>query len=1414
QSFAYDKNSNLIRFTDRRGVITAYEYDALNFRTSTTIRESDSLGAPASRIETRTPDLAGNATSITGLHGRADLTYDGLHRLKSRAWNAGATTWTETILARDGAGNVLRMADRNGHVTTMEYNDGLNRLTLRHGQVGPRTSWTYADDGAGTVTMSTTRGLQVIGKTDALGRPISRQVILPGSVSYLTAYRYTGRDVEITDPRGTVTRQKRSAHGDTGDIEINGASPAYKTVMRYSAWGGMRLYTDARLRDRTYTLDPLNRAWQVRWSGNHVEQFIWDGADNQTAYTDRRAITTTRTYDHLNRPLLTSVAGQVVQQLVYDDPARRHTVRDARGYAAAPQYGTTYQYDELRRLTQVTNANGDTKRYAHDGENLVSESDFKPASLPTRYHYDKINRLTQVDDRTGAASTYITWLETAGGYEKHIIDRGGAQRERVEICDALGRVTRVTHAGTPLAQYEYDGNDNRAFIIDGEGHRTEYQYDALNRLKTIRHPAAIQTETFDYDAVGNLLAHNDGRGPAVTQTYDSLDHLVTRTDGLGNVMRFTYDPEGLLLERVDPRGPAFKTIYEYNARRALAAVTDAHSSRWQFNRDGNLNLTTVLAPQNRETRYAFDRLDRMTTVTQVLGGATPRNLVTQYQYDQNSNRRQVTDPQGQITDTTYDRVDRPDEITYTTPRINGPQKYKFTYFPEGMVSSVTETTSFRNEAGAPVTRHWAYTYDNRNRLESTTDAENNRVAYTYDNNNQVRTLTYAGGVTAYAYDARRRLQTVTPSGAAPITYEWFPDGLPRNVNYGGGLGRAYTFDDAGRVKTIANNIGAGASELYEYNYDANGNRISQTRTRLAGGQTSADQRLYAYDALDRLTTDHRPTGVVSGLKGEYFDDAQFTPAQLKTTRVDATVNFNWPGTTAPAPGVNGNIYSARWTGQVQAVANEEFTFKVRGAGRARLWVDGRLLVDESARAQEPATPVESSGRLTLESGRKYDLRLEYADESGDGDIALKWSSATRPEEIIPAAQLSHQTTIGLAYAYDANGNRLAESGTDPGGATAGKTYTYDTLDRLSAISGSEAAAFSYDDNGNMTQATRNGVTWFYEYDVRDQLRRVTNGATELGLYDYDPARRRFNRRAGATALTSVYDGARVIAENNGPNGATQHRYEYGADLVRASLGAEGSQYYFHDALGSVSALSGGVTYSYDAWGTATRTGATASPVTFTGQFLDSETGLMALGNGERHYAPGLGRFIQQDSFSGVLESPASLNRYSYAHNNPVLHTDPSGNVIPLLVWGAIAVGAELGAWAAGSAWIEAGAQKARWDSEGVNTSGFSSLSYAFGEASGVNSAYKFGSGVDPLTNRQLGVGERALEGVGALASLAGLATGVSVKALAGGARAYRAADGVIAGARAAGTEISAVVSHSFKGAAAAAKITESADELV
>lgn len=64
---------------------------------------------------------------------------------------------------------------------------------------------------------------------------------------------------------------------------------------------------------------------------------------------------------------------------------------------------------------------------------------------------------------------------------------------------------------------------------------------------------------------------------------------------------------------------------------------------------------------------------------------------------------------------------------------------------------------------------------------------------------------------------------------------------------------------------------------------------------------------------------------------------------------------------------------------------------------------------------------------------------------------------------------------------------------------------------------------------------------------------------------------------------------------------------------------------------------------------------------------------MPLGNGERYYSASLGRFTQQDSFSGVLGETTSLNRYSYGHNNPIINTDPSGHIIPLLL-AVVAVG--------------------------------------------------------------------------------------------------------------------------------------------
>jgi RHS repeat-associated protein len=62
---------------------------------------------------------------------------------------------------------------------------------------------------------------------------------------------------------------------------------------------------------------------------------------------------------------------------------------------------------------------------------------------------------------------------------------------------------------------------------------------------------------------------------------------------------------------------------------------------------------------------------------------------------------------------------------------------------------------------------------------------------------------------------------------------------------------------------------------------------------------------------------------------------------------------------------------------------------------------------------------------------------------------------------------------------------------------------------------------------------------------------------------------------------------------------------------------------------------------------------------FTGQRLDGGTGLYYYG--ARYYDPDIGRFISADTIVPGFSNPQAFNRYSYAVNNPLRYTDPTGN---------------------------------------------------------------------------------------------------------------------------------------------------------
>jgi len=147
-----------------------------------------------------------------------------------------------------------------------------------------------------------------------------------------------------------------------------------------------------------------------------------------------------------------------------------------------------------------------------------------------------------------------------------------------------------------------------------------------------------------------------------------------------------------------------------------------------------------------------------------------------------------------------------------------------------------------------------------------------------------------------------------------------------------------------------------------------------------------------------VTASGSGAGTGTGLRGCYYDNPDFSA--LRLSRLDGPVNFDW-GTGAPAGSMGVDTFSVRWTGQVQPRYSQTYTFYTTTDDGVRLWVNGVLLIDYWA--GQAAT--ERSGSIALVAGQKYDLRLEYYENTGSAVAQLRWSSASQLKELIPAAQL-------------------------------------------------------------------------------------------------------------------------------------------------------------------------------------------------------------------------------------------------------------------------------------------------------------------------------------------------------------------------------------------------------------------------
>jgi hypothetical protein len=136
-----------------------------------------------------------------------------------------------------------------------------------------------------------------------------------------------------------------------------------------------------------------------------------------------------------------------------------------------------------------------------------------------------------------------------------------------------------------------------------------------------------------------------------------------------------------------------------------------------------------------------------------------------------------------------------------------------------------------------------------------------------------------------------------------------------------------------------------------------------------------------------------------GLTGEYYDNIDFT--ELKLTRIDPTVDFDWSGG-SPDPVLGPDQFSIRWRGFVVPKFSEDYTLYTVSDDGVRLWIDDQLVINnwsDHGATENPSAP------LKLVAGQAYSVRMDFYENGGAAVAKLLWSSASQGKEAIPGTQL-------------------------------------------------------------------------------------------------------------------------------------------------------------------------------------------------------------------------------------------------------------------------------------------------------------------------------------------------------------------------------------------------------------------------
>lgn len=264
----------------------------------------------------------------------------------------------------------------------------------------------------------------------------------------------------------------------------------------------------------------------------------------------------------------------------------------------------------------------------------------------------------------------------------------------------------------------------------------------------------------------------------------------------------------------------------------------------------------------------------------------------------------------------------------------------------------------------------------------------------------------------------------------------------------------------------------------------------------------------------------------NGLKAEYYKGSNFE--ELKYSQPDGKIDFDW-GAGSPNSAMLGNDhFSVRWTGTIQPVYSEKYSFYSTADDGVKLIINGNTLFDSMSTEGESIL----IDTITLIAGQKYDISFEYKEKEGDAACSLEWESVSQLRQAVPRTQLYSrpQPSTGIVTAY-ANSNftgfsavlkigsytknDLTELGMEDKDITSLKVppgykvilYENDNLEGISAeFTASDTLLMDWNNKASSLRVKTNGVTnlsglYFLKNSASNQYMDVTGGigATSNGV---------------------------------------------------------------------------------------------------------------------------------------------------------------------------------------------------------------------------------------------------------------------------------------------------------------------------